>query len=377
MIYFDNAATGYRKPPVVIEAVCRALQGTGNAGRGVNEASLSAARLVFETRSLLSAMFGGDGPSQTVFTANATEALNVAAEGLLHPGDHVVTTVLEHNSVLRPLYRLQDRGILLTIVGADAKGRLDMAALERAVRPDTRAVFCTHASNLTGNLVDIARIGAMTRKKGLLFVVDAAQTAGLFPIDMSAMGIDALCLTGHKSLMGPQGTGALLLREGVMAAPLKVGGSGIRTFDREHPAAMPTRLEAGTLNVHGIAGLGAALRYISSVGQDRIRAREQALAARFYSGIRAVPGVTVYGDFEAAERAPIVSLNLTGVDSGVVSDALMTSYGIVTRSGGHCAPLMHRALGTEKTGAVRFSFGYDNTEEEVDTAIRAIRELAE
>ena len=377
MIYFDNAATGYRKPPVVIEAVCRALQGTGNAGRGVNEASLSAARLVFETRSLLSAMFGGDGPSQTVFTANATEALNVAAEGLLHPGDHVVTTVLEHNSVLRPLYRLQARGILLTIVGADAKGRLDMAALERAIRPDTRAVFCTHASNLTGNLVDIARIGAMTRKKGLLFVVDAAQTAGLFPIDMSAMGIDALCLTGHKSLMGPQGTGALLLREGVMAAPLKVGGSGIRTFDREHPAAMPTRLEAGTLNVHGIAGLGAALRYISSVGQDRIRAREQALAARFYRGIRAVPGVTVYGDFEAAERAPIVSLNLTGVDSGAVSDALMTSYGIVTRSGGHCAPLMHRALGTEKTGAVRFSFGYDNTEEEVDTAIRAIRELAE
>ena len=162
-----------------------------------------------------------------------------------------------------------------------------------------------------------------------------------------------------------------------MAAPLKVGGSGIRTFDREHPAAMPTRLEAGTLNVHGIAGLGAALRYISSVGQDRIRAREQALAARFYRGIRAVPGVTVYGDFEAAERAPIVSLNLTGVDSGAVSDALMTSYGIVTRSGGHCAPLMHRALGTEKTGAVRFSFGYDNTEEEVDTAIRAIRELAE
>lgn len=377
MIYLDNAATSYHKPQEVIDAMILALKGMGNAGRGVNNASLDASRIVFETRSMLNDLFHGYGAAQTAFTTNSTEALNTAIGGTIRPGDHVITTMLEHNSVLRPLYRKQEEGAELTILHADEKGRLNYADFEEAIRPNTRAIVCTHASNLTGNTVDIARVGAICKKHAILFIVDASQTAGVLPIDMQEMGIDILCVTGHKSLMGPQGTGAILVREGLTVSPLKVGGSGIKTYDKKHPTEMPTALEAGTLNAHGIAGLHAALQYGNKIGRHTIHEKETAMAKRFYEAVKDLENIKVYGDFEDWNRAPVVTLNIGDYDSSAVSDALLMDYDIQVRSGGHCAPLMHEALGTVEQGAVRFSFGWFNTEEDVDAAIKAIEELAQ
>ena len=311
-----------------------------------------------------------------IFTCNATEALNIAISGLFRPGDHVISTDLEHNSVLRPLYRLErEGGVPVDFVPADRLGRLDYGAFARLLRPETRAIVCTHASNLTGELVDIPRIGQFARDRGLLLVVDAAQTAGVFPLHMEKMGIDVLCFTGHKGLMGPQGTGGLCVRPGVEIRPWKVGGTGIQTYSPTQPEAYPTRLEAGTLNGHGIAGLSAALDFLAEKGIDSIRTRERALMERFYLGVRDLPEVEIYGDF-SRERAAIVSLNLGEEDAGAVADALYQDYGIAVRAGGHCAPRMHRALGTGERGAVRFSFSWVNTPEEVDAAIRALEELS-
>jgi selenocysteine lyase/cysteine desulfurase len=253
---------------------------------------------------------------------------------------------------------------------------LDLADLESAVNSKTKAIVCTNGSNLTGNYVDIKKIGRIAKKHGLLFIVDASQTAGVFPIDVQEMQIDVLCFTGHKSLLGPQGTGGMYVREGLEVRPLKSGGSGVQTYSKIHPSDMPTALEAGTLNGHGIAGLHAALEYLNKEGIDKIRAREQELMRRFYEGIKEIPGVKIYGDFSSGERCPIVALNIGDYDSSEVSDALLTEYDISTRPGAHCAPLMHEALGTVEQGAVRFSFSHYNTEEEIDTAIRAIRELS-
>lgn len=376
MIYLDNAATTRVKPPQVVQAVAEAMCSLGNAGRGSHEATLGASRTIFDTRRRLAELFHGKDPRQIAFTANSTESLNLAIKGILEPGDHVITTQMEHNSVLRPLYEMEKRGVELTILPADRAGRVQVEAFREAAKENTRAIVCTHGSNLTGNLVDVGRIGAMARSRGILFCVDASQTAGVFPIDVEAMKIDILCFTGHKGLLGPQGTGGLYVREGVTVRPLKTGGSGILTYQKEHPAQMPTALEAGTLNGHGLAGLHAAVEYLLETGIDTIRRREQALMWRFYEGVRKVPGVTVYGDFEERERCPIVALNLGDYDSGEVSDELFVTYGIATRPGGHCAPLMHQALGTVNQGAVRFSFSHYNTEEEVDAAVAAVRELA-
>jgi selenocysteine lyase/cysteine desulfurase len=289
----------------------------------------------------------------------------------------VITTALEHNSVLRPLYELEDRGVELTILPADALGNIRYEDFEKAIRPNTRAIVTTHGSNLTGNLLNIGKIGAIARKHGLTYIVDASQTAGVFDIDVQKMGIDILCFTGHKGLLGPQGTGGLYVREGVAVRPLLSGGSGVQTYLRSHPPQMPTALEAGTLNGHGIAGLRAAVRHIQNIGLESIRAKEQALMTAFYEGVSQIPGITVYGDFCSMERCAIVSLNVRDYDSGEVSDALSEQYGITTRPGAHCAPLMHRALGTVEQGAVRFSFSHYNTMEEINIAVSALRELAQ
>lgn len=376
MIYLDNAATTFKKPREVIEAVVSALESMGNAGRGAHEASLDASRMIYETRAALSELFHVGNPRQVAFTANSTESLNTALNGILQPGDHVITTMLEHNSVLRPLYRLEEQGVELTIVPADERGRLCYSDFERAIKDNTRLIVTTHASNLTGNLVDVGKVGAICRENGLLYVVDASQTAGVFPIDMQAMNIDILCFTGHKSLLGPQGVGGICVREGVSVRPLKVGGSGIKTYDKKHPEEMPTALEAGTINGHGLAGLHAALLYLKKTGIDSIRGKEQKLMRSFYEGVKDIPGVKVYGDFETTERAPVVALNIGDYDSSEVSDELSVSYGISTRPGAHCAPLMHEALGTVSQGAVRFSFSHYNTGEEINAAIEAVRELA-
>ncbi len=373
----DNAATTMRKPEAVIQAVASALGSMGNAGRGAHGASLGASRTIYETRELLCRLFGGTNPRQVVFTSNSTESLNIALKGLIEPGDHVVTTMMEHNSVLRPLYELNEKGVELSIVKCDKKGVLDISDIEDAIGPKTKAIVCTNGSNLTGNYVDIEQIGKIAKKHGVLFIVDASQTAGVFPVDVQRMQIDVLCFTGHKSLLGPQGTGGMYVREGLSIRPLKSGGSGVQTYSKRHPSDMPTALEAGTLNGHGIAGLHAALEYLNVEGIDKIRAREQELMRRFYDGVKEIPGVKIYGDFSCKERCPIVALNIGDYDSSEVSDALLTEYDISTRPGAHCAPLMHEALDTVEQGAVRFSFSHYNTEEEVDTAVRAIRELAE
>ena len=378
MIYLDNAATTLHKPPQVIDAVVRAMTAMGNAARGAHGGALEAARTVYGARVKLAGLFGCPRPDHVVLTANSTEALNIAISGIFRPGDHAVTTDCEHNSVLRPLYRLEEeRGVALSFVPADELGRVKYEDFEELMRPNTRAVVCTHASNLTGNVLDIARIGEIAHRHGALLIVDASQTAGALPIDMEAMHIDVLCFTGHKGLMGPQGTGGLCIRPGVEIAPWKVGGSGVHSYDRHQPQEYPTRLEAGTLNGHGVAGLSAALDYLAEVGLAAIEEKEHALMERFYRAVSALEGVTVYGDFTQARRGAIVTLNIRDYDSAAVSDELSETYGIATRPGAHCAPRMHRALGTTDRGAVRFSFSWFNTEDEVDAAIRAVRELAE
>ena len=310
------------------------------------------------------------------FTGNATDSLNLALRGLLNPGDHVITTAMEHNSVLRPLYLLREQGVELTILPADAMGRVDWSGLESALRSNTRALVCAHGSNVTGNLNDLTALGEFCQEKGIAFVVDAAQTGGLFPIQMEQQHISLLCLTGHKSLMGPQGIGALLVAPGVELRPGRVGGTGVQSALKTQPREYPTRMEAGTLNSTGIAGLGAALDWLEEQGADTLRRREQELARRFYEGVREIPGVTVYGDFTDWERCPIVSLNLGDWDSAAVADQLSQRFGIATRAGLHCAPLAHRALGTEKQGAIRFSFSHFNTPEEIDRGIQAVHTLA-
>lgn len=377
MIYLDNAATTRPKPPGVAEAVVRAMADYGNCGRGAHDDALSAARTVYAVRRQAAALFGCPRADRVAFTQNSTHALNIAISGLLGPGDHVLSTDLEHNSVLRPLYRLEEQGAAVDFVPADRSGRLDYGAFERLLRPQTRAVVCTHASNLTGDMVDIDFVGNFCREHGLLFILDASQTAGVFPIDMERQHISAVCFTGHKGLMGPQGTGGLCVGEGVEIRPFAVGGTGVQSFSQTQPMEYPTRLEAGTLNSHGLAGLGAALDFLNATGPETIRAHEDALARRFYEGVRALPGVKVYGDFAAPRRAAIVSLNIGEEDSSEIADELAERFSIATRPGAHCAPRLHRCLGTEDQGAVRFSWSWFNTEAETDAAVAAVAALAE
>jgi len=378
MIYLDNAATTMQKPPQVIQAVVDAMQTLGNASRGAHSGALQADRVIWNARCKVAALFGFSHPERVVFTANATEALNIAINGLFQPGDHGITSDLEHNSVLRPLYRLEDQGVIsLDFLPTDALGNPDYSSLESLLRPNTRAIVITHASNLTGNLVDLVRVGKFAKAHGLFLVADVSQTAGSIPICMEDWGIDVLCFTGHKGLMGPQGTGGLCVAPGVELRPWKVGGSGFHSYSRTHPEEYPTHLEAGTLNGHGIAGLSAALDFLQEVGIDTIGEKENRLLGRFLEGVRQIPGIQVYGDFSQPRRCAIAALNLKDVDSAAVADALMTDYGIAVRSGAHCAPRMHQALGTASQGAVRFSFSWFNTEQEVDAAIQALRELAQ
>ena len=376
MIYFDNAATTMRKPAEVVEAVTEALCTMGNAGRGVHNAALDASRVIFDTRTALAEFFHAENPKQIVFTMNSTEALNIAIKGILESGDHVITTVLEHNSVLRPLYEMENQGVMLSIVSADKQGNICYEDFEKFINSNTKAIVCTHGSNLTGNVLDIERIGKIAKKHGILFVVDASQTAGVFPIDVQKFHIDILCFTGHKGLLGPQGTGGMYVREGVFVKPLLSGGSGVQTYSKSHPVQMPTALEAGTLNAHGLAGLRAAIGYLNKIGIDEIRKQEQELMWYFYHNIKEIPGITVYGDFTKKERCATVTLNVRDYDSSEVSDALFMEYGISTRPGAHCAPLMHEALGTVDQGAVRFSFSHYNSMDEIEIAINALKELA-
>ncbi len=386
MIYLDNAATTLHKPESVIEAVSSAMRHVGNSARGTHAGSLDAARVIFETRMKAAQLFGCPDPTGVAFTCNITESLNIALNGLLSEGDHVITTALEHNSVLRPLYRLEkERGVGLSVVPADRSGRIDYADFDKLIRPETKAIVTTHISNLTGNMLDIARIGKTAHEHGLLYIVDAAQSAGNIPIDMQQMNIDVLCFTGHKGLYGPQGTGGLCVMPGVDVRPFKTGGTGVQTYLKTQPEDMPVRLEAGTMNAHGLAGLSAALDFINETGVEEIHRHEMSLTEAFCRGVSSIDGVKIYGDFSCFDdpgsassgRGVIVCINIRDYDSSEVSDCLMQEFEIATRPGAHCAPLMHEALGTTDQGAVRFSFGWFNTMEDVKTALEAVKDLAE
>lgn len=389
ILYFDSAATSYYRPKQVAEAVYQAILTMGNASRGTHQAALDSARIIAKTRQLISDLFDADGAEQIVFTANSTESLNMALKGLLVPGDQVVTTVMEHNSVLRPLYELELQGVIVKRIGClggekRRKGILDMDALHSAICPGVKAVVCTHASNLTGNCLNIQKIGQWCREAGAVFIVDASQTAGAIPISMKESQIDILCFTGHKGLMGPQGTGGMCIKKGISLKPLITGGSGIETYSALHPKHMPAALEAGTLNSHGIAGLYAALCWMMKQGGAKtIGRKEWELAREFYQNVKTIPQITFYGDYSSYEkdslkdeenlRTAIVTVNIGDADSGEVSDWLAEEYNLFTRSGGHCAPLMHDALGTKEQGAVRFSFSSFNTKEQVIAAAEALR----
>jgi len=375
MIYLDNAATTMKKPQCVIDAVVNAMTHMGNAGRGANEASLDASRIIYDTREKISDLVNLKNPSRVAFTCNSTESLNTAIKGILTNEDHAITTSLEHNSVLRPLYELEEKGMELSVVQCDENGNINYDDFEKLIKENTKAIVCTHASNLVGNVLDVKKIGQIAKKHNLVFIVDASQSAGVFPIDMQDMNIDILCFTGHKGLLGPQGTGGLCVREGINVRPLKVGGSGVNTFSKTQPEAMPTILEAGTLNGHAIAGLNVALDYLKEEGIENIQKREEELMFRFYNGIKDIKDIKIYGNFEN-KRAAIVAFNIGDIDSAAFSDELSLYHDISTRPGAHCAPLMHRAMNTVEQGAVRFSFSHYNTEEEIDTAINAVKEIA-
>lgn len=379
MIYFDNAATSWPKPPGVAEAMTHYLNNIGaSPGRSGHRLAIEAARAVYGAREAVAELFHAPDPLRVVFGANVTEALNLALNGLLRPGDHVVTGSLEHNSVMRPLRALEREGVALTVAPCSTQGELDPADLEAAIRPDTRLIVLNHASNVVGTLLPIAEAGRIARQSGILLLVDAAQTAGAYPIDVQADAIDLLAFTGHKSLYGPMGTGGLVIGERVDAgrlAPLKRGGTGSRSEHEEQPAFLPDRCESGTPNAVGLAGLAAGVRWVLGQGVERIRAHEQALTEHLLAGLAAIPGVTVYGTGDARRQTATVSFNITGRQPSEVGLHLDGRYEIMCRVGLHCAPAAHRTLGTFPGGTVRFGLAAFNTAAEVERALEAVAAL--
>ena len=400
MIYFDNAATSWPKPPGVAEAMTHYLTDIGaSPGRSGHRLAIEAARVVYGAREAVAELFHAPDPLRVVFGANVTEALNLALNGFLRPGDHVVTGSLEHNSVMRPLRaleragvgvtltrrregakdNLERTGVEVTVVPCSKMGELDPLDLEAAIRPDTRLIVLNHASNVVGTLLPVSEAGAIARRHGILLLVDAAQTAGAYPIDMQADGIDLLAFTGHKSLYGPMGTGGLIFGQRVDVArlePIKRGGTGSRSEHEEQPAFLPDLCESGTPNAVGLAGLAASTRWVMAQGVEQIRAHEVALAGQLLAGLAAIQGVTVYGTGDAQRQTATVSFNIAGLEPSEVGLRLDDEYGIMCRVGLHCSPAAHRTLGTFPSGTVRFGLGVFNTAEEVAAAVAAVAEMA-
>ena len=381
MIYFDNAATSWPKPPGVAEAMVHFLNEVGaNPGRSAHRLALKSGRIVYNAREAVAELFNAPDPLRVVFGSNATDALNLALRGLLHPGHHIITSSMEHNSVMRPLRALEQQGVEVTIVPCSARGFLDPADVEMAIRPNTRMIVLNHASNVVGTLLPVAEVGRIARRHGPLLLVDAAQTAGAYPIDVEADKIDLLAFTGHKSLLGPMGTGGLYIGERVNLRelePLKRGGTGSRSELEEQPDFLPDMCESGTLNTVGIAGLLAGVRFVLERGVDEIRRHEVELTQRLIGGLTAIPGVTVHGGHDARRQMATVSINIEGLSPSEVGLRLDEEYGILCRVGLHCAPAAHKTIGTFPVGTVRFGLGAFNTQEEVDSAVAAVGELAQ
>lgn len=383
-IYLDNASTTFPKPKAVPEAVFRYMTEVGsNIGRGCYAQAYSVEETVYETRSLLCEMFHADDCKNVVFTKNVTESLNIILKGYLKPGDHVIVSSMEHNAVMRPLVQLQKKGVSFTRIPCRADGTLRTERLGEAVRDNTRLVVMTHASNVCGTLLPVAEVGAFCRAHNLKFVVDSAQTAGVWAIDMETMQIDALAFTGHKGLLAPQGIGGFVLQKDMAAEiePLLSGGTGSISHTEEIPEFMPDRFEAGTMNLPGIVGLYESLKWLKKTGIDRVRAHESALTAQFLREIRETDAlerrIRIIGKAGTEDRTGVVSVQTPGREMAQLAYELDEHYGIMTRVGLHCAPSAHRTLGTYPEGTIRFSFGWWNTEEEVTYAVQALRELTE
>lgn len=376
-IYMDNAATSYPKPECVYQAIDYFNRHLGgNPGRGSHHRTLQAGTVLLDAREALAGLFNIQDSSRIAFTLNITEALNLALKGLLRPGDHVLTTSMEHNAVARPLHALTGRGISWTAVPCAADGSLDPDALRREIRPQTRLICMLHASNVTGTIMPVGEVGCIAREHDLLFILDSAQSAGVLPIDVDAQNIDVLAFTGHKSLLGAQGTGGLYIRPGVKVLPLKEGGTGSLSEYLEQPEVMPDSLESGTPNTPGLAGLMAGIRYIAETRLERIRAHEQQFTGMLIDGLKEIKGVKLYGPVDIKKQTAVLSFNIGDMDCGEVSYRLDNDFGIITRAGLHCAPLAHRTLGTLEIGTCRLSPGFFNTREDIEQVIKAVFDLA-
>jgi cysteine desulfurase family protein len=377
MIYLDNASTSFPKPEIVFERM-NDFQRTvcANPGRGAHRMAIESAREVMLTRELLARLFNIKDPSRLVFTSNCTEAINLAIKGLLKKRRHVIISSMEHNSVLRPLTHMRECGVEFDAIPCSENGEIDLNLLEEAIKPDTGLIVCAHASNVTGDLLPISAIGNITKKRGIPFMVDAAQTAGTVPIDTEKDNIDLLAFPGHKGLLGPQGTGGLWFREGLDLEPLKYGGTGSHSEDAYQPDVSPDRYESGTLNTPGIVGLGAGVRYILESGIESIRETEIELTEYLIERIINIDGISCYGQLSAKRKTGIISFNFDGVHCSEVAHVLDRGFNIAVRSGLHCAPMAHRAIGTFPGGTVRVSLGLFNTKEHIDELISALSEIA-
>jgi cysteine desulfurase family protein len=377
LIYMDNAATTYPKPESVYDAVDhfnRCLG--GNPGRGSHHATLKAGSILLDAREALSRLFNIKDCEQIAFTSNITESLNIALKGYLRPGDHVISTSMEHNAVARPLYSLSQQGVEWTAVACAGDGSLDPEEIRKAIKPNTRVVCLLHASNLTGTILPIAEVGRICRDNGLLFIVDSAQSAGVLPIDVEEQNIDVLAFTGHKGLLGLQGTGGIYVAPGIEIRTLKEGGTGSLSEYLQHPEIMPDHLESGTPNTPGIVGLLAGVNFILQTGPENIRKHEQEMTQMLLDGLREIKGVRIYGPGDSKKQTAVIAFNIDDVDCGQLSMQLDYQYGIITRSGLHCAPLAHQVIGTLERGTCRFSPGYFTSKDEIKTVIRAIHDLS-
>ena len=379
MIYFDNAATSWPKPPEVKEAMVKFMEEIGaNPGRSGHLLSIEAARILYETREALSTLFRVKDPSRIVFTLNATESINLALKGLLRPGGHIITSSMEHNSVMRPLRDLEKKGVELSIIPCSSNGTLNPQDVERKVKSNTKMIILNHASNVIGTLLPIKEVGLIARNHNLLFLVDAAQTAGAYPIDIETERIDLLAFTGHKSLYGPQGTGGLVISERIEEKemiPLKQGGTGSRSEFEEQPDFLPDRFESGTPNGVGIAGLLAGIQFVLKKGTEHICQHESDLIEKLIKGLKEIPQVKLYGSENKEERMATLSFNIAQLSPSNVSFYLEREFGILCRPGLHCAPSAHKTIGTFPEGTVRFSLSYFNIDEEVDRAIQAVNSI--
>jgi cysteine desulfurase family protein len=376
LIYFDNAATSWPKPDEVYNEVNRVMRICGNPGRGSHRMAIESGRFILDARGELCSLFNIKNPMRLIFTLNTTDSLNIALKGLLKTGDHVITSGMEHNSMIRPLMELKNKGIELTIVKCNEKGNIDIDDIKKAVKSNTKLIALLHASNVIGTIMPIREIGSIAREMEITFLVDAAQTAGNYPIDVEEDNIDILAFPGHKSLFGPQGTGGLYVSDKINLHTIKEGGTGSISESIFQPDIMPDKLESGTPNTPGIAGLKEGVKFIKKIGEKNIRNHEKKLVKRFLEGVKDIPNVILYGEDNAEKRVGIVSLNIKDIDAGEVSYILDKAFDIATRSGLHCSSLAHQTIGTLRSGTVRFGFGYFNTENEIDKAITALWKIA-